>query len=170
LSPTHVFLEAAGEMDLGVLCELETRCFANPWTPAQLRAEMGEPGRGGILILRAPLEERAGSRGLVAYCSFRLVADEFHLHNLAVSPDFRGQGLGRRLLRLALGLGGRRGAAKAHLEVRRSNSPAIALYTSEGFEVVGARRGYYRLPEEDALLMSKGGLSTWAPASREQDP
>lgn len=170
MSLTHVFLEAAGEEDLGVLCELESRCFSNPWTPAQLRAEMTEPSRGGVLILRAPLEERAGCRGLVAYCAFRLVSDEFHLHNLAVSPDFRGQGLGRRLLRVALGLGGRRGAATAHLEVRRSNSPAIALYTSEGFEVVGARRGYYRLPEEDALLMGMERLSRRAPSPRQVDP
>jgi ribosomal-protein-alanine N-acetyltransferase len=170
LSPTHVFLEAAGEEDLGVLCELESRCFANPWTPAQLRDEMAEPSRGGVLILRAPLEERVGCRGLVAYCAFRLVADEFHLHNLAVSPDFRGRRLGQRLLRLALGLGRRRGAATAHLEVRRSNTPAIALYTSEGFEVVGVRRGYYRLPEEDALLMSIERLSSRAASPPQVDP
>lgn len=170
MSRTHVFLEAAGEKDLGALCELESRCFSNPWTPAQLRGEMAEPSRGGVLILRAPLEERVGCRGLVAYCTFRLVSDEFHLHNLAVSPDFRGQCLGRRLLRVALGLGGRRGATTAHLEVRRSNSPAIALYTSEGFEVVGARRGYYRLPEEDALLMSMERPSRWAPSLPQVDP
>jgi ribosomal-protein-alanine N-acetyltransferase len=163
LSLTHVFLEAAGEKDLGALCELESRCFSNPWTPAQLRGEMAEPSRGGVLILRAPLEEREGRQTLVAYCAFRLVADEFHLHSLAVSPDFRGRRLGQRLLRVALGLGRRRGAATAHLEVRRSNAPAIALYASQGFEVVGVRRGYYRLPEEDALLMSRGHLSRLDP-------
>jgi ribosomal-protein-alanine N-acetyltransferase len=54
--------------------------------------------------------------------------------------------------------------------VRRSNSPAIALYTSEGFEVVGARRGYYRLPEEDALLMSMERPSRWAPSLPQVDP
>ena len=170
MSRTHVFLEAAGEKDLGALCELESRCFSNPWTPAQLRGEMAAPSRGGVLILRAPLEERVGCRGLVAYCAFRLVSDEFHLHNLAVSPDFRGQRLGRRLLRVALGLGGRRGATTAHLEVRRSNSPAIALYASEGFEVVGARHGYYTLPEEDALLMSMERPSRWAPSPPQVDP
>ncbi len=167
---THVFLEAAGAADLGALCELESRCFTDPWTPAQLRGEMVGPSRGGVLVLRSPLEERPGCRGLVAYCAFRLVLDEFHLHNLVVSPQLRGQRLGRQLLRVALGLGGRRGAAAAHLEVRRSNSPAIALYSSEGFEVVGARRGYYRLPEEDALLMSLDRLSRRAPSRPVVDP
>jgi [ribosomal protein S18]-alanine N-acetyltransferase len=39
------------------------------------------------------------------------------------------------------------------LEVREGNEGAIALYRGLGFGVVGRRRGYYREPVEDAVLM-----------------
>ena len=41
------------------------------------------------------------------------------------------------------------------LEVRRSNGAAISLYTSLGFENIGVRKNYYKLPTEDALLYKK---------------
>ena len=41
------------------------------------------------------------------------------------------------------------------LEVRASNFAAISLYTSLGFEKVGVRKNYYKLPTEDAILYKK---------------
>jgi ribosomal-protein-alanine N-acetyltransferase len=48
-----------------------------------------------------------------------------------------------------------RGVRDLALEVRVSNAAAQALYRTHGFQLVGLRRGYYRRPEEDALLMSR---------------
>ena len=39
------------------------------------------------------------------------------------------------------------------IEVRRSNDAAINLYVNRGFECVGERKGFYRCPVEDALIM-----------------
>ena len=39
--------------------------------------------------------------------------------------------------------------------MRVSNSAAQALYRALGFRLMGLRRGYYRAPEEDALLMGR---------------
>ena len=48
----------------------------------------------------------------------------------------------------------RKGAKKAFLEVRASNSGAQKLYSSLGFMGSSIRRGYYDLPEEDAVVMT----------------
>ena len=42
-----------------------------------------------------------------------------------------------------------------HLEVRKSNQPAIGLYEKLGFTRDGLRKNYYENPIEDAVLMSK---------------
>jgi ribosomal-protein-alanine N-acetyltransferase len=81
-----------------------------------------------------------------------------HIHNLAVRPESRGAGLGRRLLELGLAMGARRGATVALLEVRESNHPAIELYRSMGFVPVALRRNYYSQPQEDALVLRKDGV------------
>ena len=79
--------------------------------------------------------------------------------NLTVTPEGRGRGLGRFLLRLAKDLATRRGAREAFLEVRESNLAARALYRSAGFSEVGRRPGYYTRPREDALLLRHEALA-----------
>jgi ribosomal-protein-alanine N-acetyltransferase len=124
------------------------------------RARIPEALRRGehglVLVARAP----AGAdpeRGILGYCVIETAADELHVHNLAVRPEYRGGGLGRRLLAIALDIGERRGARVALLEVRESNRPAIALYHSMGFVSVAVRRNYYSQPSEDALVLRKDG-------------
>jgi ribosomal-protein-alanine N-acetyltransferase len=104
-----------------------------------------------VIVLRAPFEDVAGR--VLGYCVFEVVADEMHVHNLAVHPRHRGRGLGRVLLRQALGLGAGRGAQSALLEVRQSNWPALHLYRSLGFHATSIRRDYYVHPVEDALVL-----------------
>ena len=41
------------------------------------------------------------------------------------------------------------------LEVRPSNTPAVSLYLKTGFKEEGRRKAFYRLPREDALIMTK---------------
>ena len=44
------------------------------------------------------------------------------------------------------------------LEVRESNRPARNLYESYGFAAEAVRKGYYRNPSEDAVIMWKRNL------------
>lgn len=151
-----LLLERAGLADLDALAAIEQRSYSHPWS---LRAFAGElalgPGQGGVLVLRAPFPAGDPERGIRAYCAFRLVADELHIHNLAVHPERLRGGLGRRLLRLTLDLGLRHGARLALLEVRESNRAALALYAATGFERLANRRDYYERPREDALVLAK---------------
>jgi ribosomal-protein-alanine N-acetyltransferase len=152
-------LEAATEEDAGALAELERRCFSHPWVREHFASEIASQALPGVLLLRAPL---APAGTIVAYAVIRVVVDELHVQNIAVVPEARRLGLARWLLRELMRLGRGRGATRALLEVRRSNTVAQDLYRSEGFVVVGARTAYYRSPVEDALLLTRQDLSAEA--------
>jgi ribosomal-protein-alanine N-acetyltransferase len=154
--PPYV-VEEGGADDVDALASLERRCYTHPWSVRGFREALRRGENGLVLVARAP----AGAdpeRGILAYCVIETAADELHVHNLAVRPEYRGGGLGRRLLAIALTVGERRGARVALLEVRESNRPAIELYHSMGFVSVAVRRNYYSQPSENALVLRKDGL------------
>jgi ribosomal protein S18 acetylase RimI-like enzyme len=82
---------------------------------------------------------------------------ECELQNMAVAEPWRRQGIARRLLASGLIWCSACGSVdKLWLEVRASNSKAIAFYENAGFVATGHRPRYYTQPEEDAVLMSIG--------------
>jgi [ribosomal protein S18]-alanine N-acetyltransferase len=147
------FIVEADVMDLHALVALEARCATHPWSERHFRSEMEPRHRARTLVVRAATGDGYGE--IVAFCAFRLVADEIHVHNLGVAPERRRRGLGRRLLRTSLDAGVRAGGRRALLEVRASNEAALRLYAGEGFQEVGRRRSYYADPVEDAVVMSR---------------
>lgn len=158
--PAPLLLEAATLDDLPALVALEALCHSHPWSERGLRdAITPVAGQGGVLVLRGPWSEADEKRGIRAYCVFHIVADEAHVHNLAVIPEARRRGLARRLLTLTLETAVRRGARTVHLEVRAGNAAARALYRAMGFEEVGKRHSYYSAPVEDAVLLSRVDLA-----------
>lgn len=158
-------LEAAVEEDLPELVGLERACFSQPWSLASFRSEMQDAGPGRVVVLREPHGPRDAGRGLLAYCVFQVVLpDELQVLDLAVRPERRRQGVGRRLLARVLELGASRGARIALLEVRRGNWPAAELYRSAGFELYDTRRDYYSNPREDALLLRREGIEALRPS------
>ena len=131
------------ECHIAGISEVERQCFREPWSSDALREELGR----GIFLA-------AVEGGVVAgYVGCQTVLDEGYVTNVAVLPAFRRQGIAgaliAELLRRAEGL------SFVTLEVRASNAAAIALYEKYGFEPVGTRRGFYRQPVEDALLMTR---------------
>jgi ribosomal-protein-alanine N-acetyltransferase len=92
---------------------------------------------------------------VVAFVITRVAADEVEILNLAVMPDRRRLGVASQLIERALERAIAAGAARAYLEVRASNSAAIALYEKNGFARTGRRTSYYSSPAEDALLLSR---------------
>ncbi|WP_137111635.1 ribosomal protein S18-alanine N-acetyltransferase [Rhodobacter sp. SY28-1] len=117
-----------------------------PWSAADFSSFLADPlcfllieGDAGFLLGRA-------------------VAGEAELLTLAVSPDARRRGLGRKLVARFLYQARLRGAEQAFLEVSAENAPAIALYESTGFAPSGRRKGYYQTPDGarvDALVMQR---------------
>ena len=95
---------------------------------------------------------------IVGFCSFWYVLDEVHVNNLAVLPDYRRRGVASAILKRIFAETRRMGAKRVTLEVRRSNVAAQQLYETFGFAVAGVRRGYYRHPDEDALILWREGV------------
>lgn len=95
---------------------------------------------------------------VVGFAIVRLVgglgAAEAELESIVVAERYRGRALGRSLLSESARQAGELGASRLDLEVRASNASAIRLYRGVGFEETGSRPGYYRDPDEDAVLMS----------------
>ena len=134
------------EEHLDQIARIEAESFVSPWRREHFERELG---RGSIGCNRVLLRN-----GRVAgYFFMWIVEREAQINNIAVHPERRGAGLGRRLLRAAIDLARRRGCAEAILEVRPSNAAALALYRSEGFVEIGRRRGYYAAENEDAILL-----------------
>ena len=88
-----------------------------------------------------------------------LIVDEAHVATVATDPEYRRQGIAKRLLAHALRQIMREGARSSFLEVRESNLAAQEMYRKFGYEVTGRRRHYYRDNDEDALLMSLEDLN-----------
>jgi [ribosomal protein S18]-alanine N-acetyltransferase len=123
------------------------------WSVGAFEREL-HAGASRLVVLRSP-RGATETGGIVAYCAFRVVADEMELLSLAVTPEWRRQGLGGWLARLAFAMGARRGARTVFLEVRSGNEPARHLYDSLDFEVTGRRARYYKDPVEDAVVLAR---------------
>lgn len=91
--------------------------------------------------------------GVVAYILGRMIPPEGEIYRIAVRPDRRGRGIGYRLLDYGVKTSRGRGLESLFLEVRSRNIPAIRLYTSYGFRKIGIRKGYYKNPTDDAIVM-----------------
>jgi len=132
--------------DLSGLLAVEHASFHNPWTREMYIAELQNPD--ACLLVAKDAEGR-----VVGFCGFWRVLDELHINNLAVLSEHRRQGIASKILNRVFAEGRRAGASRATLEVRRSNEIARRLYERFGFTVAGVRRGYYRHPDEDALIL-----------------
>ena len=92
---------------------------------------------------------------IVGYLVCQVVADEAELHDIAVTKEFRRQGIGRLLLERLESELKEKGIKKIFLLVRCSNLAAQTFYSVAGLRKIGIRSSYYRDPEEDALLFCK---------------
>ena len=129
------------------VAELERLCFSTPWNEAALEEELYND-TASFLVAEGP------DGTVVGYAGLHVILDEGYIDNVAVRPDQRRQGIADRLLEVFC----RFGAAHLRfltLEVRPSNTAAVALYEKHGFREAGRRRDYYDAPREDALLLTK---------------
>jgi ribosomal-protein-alanine acetyltransferase len=104
---------------------------------------------GAILTFVCELDHE-----LVGVLQWRHLAEEAEILDLAVCPIHRRRGHASFLLQKFLQQAAASSFRKLFLEVRESNSPAIALYRKFGFQITGRRPNYYRRPDESALLMN----------------
>ena len=143
------------ERHLDDLARLERLCFSRPWSRQALKEELTNPAACFLV------GEEAGE--VLGYAGMHCAAGECYVDNVAVFPEARRQGVGRKLMEALLQAAAAWGGEFLSLEVRPSNLEALALYRGLGFREVGRRRRFYDDPVEDGLLLTKD-------LEKEEDP
>ncbi|HEX7044235.1 MAG TPA: ribosomal protein S18-alanine N-acetyltransferase [Burkholderiales bacterium] len=148
VSPDRPRLRPMRESDLNAVLEVERAAYEFPWSRAIFRDCL----RVGYHCF---VYEAAGT--LCGHGIMSIGAEECHLLNICVHPDYQRRGLGRALVKFLLAFAQRKRAQVALLEVRVSNAGAYKLYTQLGFDEIGIRKDYYpaRNGREDAIILAR---------------
>lgn len=147
-------IEPMTEHDLLEVVEIEESCGLSLWGWDAYRAELERPEAVMLVARRRAPTHLALSR-LCGFIAARVYVGELHINNIGVREGERRRGVGQTLLGRALSIGAHYGARTALLEVRAGNVIAQALYQSQGFNINGRRKGYYKEPREDAFIMTR---------------
>lgn len=143
--PTTATIRPVRRADLLAILRIERASFPQPWSYASFERFLDEPG------FQVAFDE-AVLGYIVADAVPRNTRLVGHVKDIAVHPDHRGRGLGRRLLISGLRTLAGQGADAVKLEVRRSNEVALSLYRDLGFSHDRTAPRYYN-DGEDALVM-----------------
>ena len=137
------------------ILEIEGLSNGSPWSRKSFEQEIHH-GPSEFIVAKV-------GGNVVGYAGAWIVADECHVTTIAVAPELRKQGLGRKLMVELLTRSREKGATCSTLEVRASNTPAIKMYEGLGFVSAGVRKAYYPNNREDAVIMWLNDLVDWKP-------
>jgi ribosomal-protein-alanine N-acetyltransferase len=141
-----VLIRPMSENDVPEVIAVERASYQFPWSEGIFRDCL----RVGYVCRVVTVSDT-----IIGYGVMSVGAGEAHILNLCIGDLYRCKGVGRRLLTYLIERGTAAGMSEAFLEVRPSNTSAIRLYLSVGFEQVGMRRGYYQAVggREDAAVL-----------------
>ena len=131
--------------DLDRIMEIEAASFTDAWTRSGFEESLAQ---AYAKMFTAKIDET-----VVGYCCLYHILDEGEIINVAIHPDWRGRGLGGRMLGFLLEEGLRDGVGRFILDVRESNIAAQRLYESAGFKKIALQKNFYDTPVEDGWLM-----------------
>lgn len=134
--------------DADAVAKVEAACMPVPWSRQSFWEEASHSDAYYLLA-----EDDAADNQVVAYVGCWVLGNEGHITNVAVDPAYQRQGIGMALLQELISRIKPLGVDSMTLEVRPSNTPALALYTRLGFRSVGQRPKYYTNPVEAAEIM-----------------
>lgn len=134
-----------GISDLPEMMEIERLSFPSPWSEEDVKYALTSGGEVRCLGI-------CEGETLIGWGCFRMGLGEAHLMTVAVHPNRRQRGIGRKLTLALMQAASDAGATYMELECRRGNLVAQKLYRSLGFLRVGVRPGYYTDTGEDALI------------------
>ena len=132
---------------IDMVAELERLCFVHPLSRTNLGMLLPGGIGNGFVIVDDEKQVAAAYGGIIC------VLDEGQILNIATNPDYRRQGLGRRIMEAIFCHARQNNIIFITLEVRESNAAAISLYKGLGFFEVGRLKGYYDSPKEDGLIL-----------------
>ncbi|MFY9213467.1 MAG: ribosomal protein S18-alanine N-acetyltransferase [Tissierellaceae bacterium] len=134
------------EDDVDQIAEIEKECFATPWPREAFLTEIRENK-----LARYIVAEVDGK--LAGYGGMWLIINEAHITNIAVKKEYRGLGIGNRIVESLIYYCTAHNIERMTLEVRKSNIVAQNLYKKYGFVEYGIRPRYYADNNEDAVIM-----------------
>ncbi len=136
--------------DADEVAEVEKKCFPVPWSRESFWREASNENTLYLLILN--------DDEIIGYAGTWISFEEAQITNVAVVPEYRGNGNGRALMEELIRRVKEKGVTAMTLEVRPSNAVALGLYESLGFKDCGRRPKYYSDNGEDAIIMWNTGL------------
>ena len=143
----RIILKEANADNSFQIAAIEKECFSEPWSQNSVNEFIC--GNGNT-ILCAFYNNR-----LCGYVSKTQVLDEIQIANVAVSEEFRRQGIASILIETIINKSISQNVSFITLDVRKSNIAAIKLYEKHGFNPEGIRKNYYKNPSEDAIIMNR---------------
>lgn len=129
--------------DCKQMAELDKVCFSVPWSEQSFVEETKN-------TLATYLLAKENDK-IIGYIGFWKVSGETQITNVAVLPEYRRHGIASLLIEKMLELCA--DTEQIILEVRKSNTGAVALYEKYNFENVGIRKRFYHDPDEDGITM-----------------
>ncbi len=132
--------------------EIDVLSFTMPWPEKSYHFELKE--NPTTLALVAEVIDLFEKPLVIGMAVVWIVIDEAHIATIAIHPDYRGHGFGKRLLGESLRQAFQRGARSATLEVRDHNLLAQRMYLNFSFRIAGRRLRYYKDNNEDAVIMT----------------
>lgn len=144
----NVSVREMRESDIDRILEIERESFSPPWSREAFLLELTKNILAKYIVVE--VDEK-----VVGYGGIWLIIDEGHVTNIAVDKEYRGLGLGNKLLEGLIQLCIDRDIKHITLEVRKSNEVAKSLYKKYGFKEYGIRPRYYTDNNEDAIIMWK---------------
>jgi ribosomal-protein-alanine N-acetyltransferase len=146
-----VTVDAMRMADIPGVHEVERMSFTTPWPAHAFEQELTGNRLARYVVARAG---HGAVERVVGFAGVWLMVDEAHITTFGVHPDWRRQGIGRRLMVRLLEIAHEMRARRMTLEVRVGNLAAQELYHGFGFEIAGRRPRYYTDDGEDALVMT----------------
>lgn len=141
--------------DIAQVHEIERLSFTTPWPAHAFEQELRGNRLARYVVARTTV---GGEERVIGFAGVWLMVDEAHITTFGVHPDWRRQGVGRRMLLRLFDLSVELRAARMTLEVRVGNLGAQALYDRFGFVIAGTRTRYYTDDGEDAFVMTTPNL------------
>lgn len=142
-----IIIEKMLAENISDVAEIEKICFAHPWSEKSLEEQLTND------ISHFFVAKNIDGKS-IGYAGMQAIVGEGYVTNIGVLPQYRGSGIGSRLVKQLIDTADGLRLDFISLEVRPSNTVAIALYKKYGFKEVGRRKNFYRSPTEDGLIMT----------------
>jgi [ribosomal protein S18]-alanine N-acetyltransferase len=148
----HWNLSSLSLCDIEQILAIEEISFKAPWSHSLFLEEVACKNAFNYVVKSAGGEK---NEAVIAYICSRIIGSEMSILRIAVSPEWRNLGIASWLLDQCFIMARDKGVTSVFLEVRESNSAAIALYGKLEFISVGKRPAYYPETGEDAVVLMK---------------